>query len=760
MNYLLALLFGYCQLLWLPVIASMQQSALLLLGASLLCFRFRHAALVKIVFCVLMGYLCGQLIAQCWMQHSQRILSAGSEINITASIKNYSRSSAGTVRFEVEQLRLEQQRILGVVRLSWREPSQLPLPGEQWQLRVRLKPPLGLGNPDSFDYSRYLLGRQIIATGYVVAGKPLSASQGWRAEREKLLAKLSPDLQQTQHAALLKALSTGERGDIAQSIWQLLQETGTVHLMAISGLHVGAVFITLLWGLNLLARLRLLSESTAIIEPQRILLCLALSGALLFTLLAGATIPTLRAMVMLSAYTLYRLLQLHASRWHLLTLAMLLVLLLDPLAIFSNSFWLSICAVVVIFIALELAELLQLQPWQQSLFMPFAIFLGMLPMQLMLFGQSYWIAPFANLLAIPWVSWLVLPLCLLGVLLSSFSLPYAETIWRLADQSLELLLTLLSEMAQWQLGGPDNLHMLYLAACVLFLLLLAYLLRQLRWFILGLCCLPLLAGWWSLQRKPPEFSVVLLDVGQGLSVLIRQGERVLIYDVGAAYPSGFNMADTVLLPYLKVNQLTQLDWLILSHSDNDHAGAARYLLQQVEVDQLAASYPFAADNTIRCQAGQQFQWGAVSLKFLAPNGEFKGDNNNSCVLLLEYQQQRILLTGDIDWRVERWLTEQYPAENIDILLAAHHGSRSSSSLPFIHWAKPEMVLVSAGAWNRWQFPRSQVVERFRAAGSQFYSTHCLGQLVLRLDDTNWSVDSFRGRALAPWYHKFSAPPCK
>lgn len=237
-----------------------------------------------------------------------------------------------------------------------------------------------------------------------------------------------------------------------------------------------------------------------------------------------------------------------------------------------------------------------------------------------------------------------------------------------------------------------------------------------------------------------------MDVGQGLSVVVLKGNKALVYDVGAAYPSGFNMADSVLLPFLRSKGLREISALVVSHFDNDHSGSLPALRKKMAVKSLFTTKDL-------CRQNWQLTWQGLSVKALWPDDpSLYGDNNSSCVLRISDGYFSLLLTGDIDASVEAKLIARYgTALRSNVLIAPHHGSNTSSSMVFINTVKPDFVVFSQGFMNRWGFPKKAVVKRYQETDVQLYRTSKHGQVQISINDREAQVSTFRQKIYPYWY---------
>ncbi|GAA4501244.1 DNA internalization-related competence protein ComEC/Rec2 [Pseudaeromonas paramecii] len=615
------------------------------------------------------------------------------------------------------------------IRLGLYPPPAAFTPGDSLSARVRLVPIQGLGNPVGFDALRQALGQGITARGSLK--QLLSHAPAPPDLRQRLLSRARAALGEAPTAGLVLALVFGERDGVEPGQWQQLRQVGLIHLMAISGLHIG-----LACGLGyLLARLPLwLGAGYSPRLPW-------LGGGLLalgYAYLADFALPTQRALLMLCLWIGGHLLRRRWGRWQLWWLTLVGLLCLDGWALFSTGFWLSIGAVGLIFVLLFVwpkAGLFRLQ---------LGLGVGLLPLQWSYFGGLSWLALPVNLLAVPLFCLCLIPLALLSTLL----LPLFPELAGLGLQSVAWLLWALMQLID---GLTERLNgWLWLsqfqgiAAC---LLLAAWLVW--RWPAgrpLALCGLLAVCLLWA-QPRPP-WQLTLVDVGQGLSVLVRQGDEGLLYDAGDAFPGGFNLAEAAVLPMLRWQGIRRLHALVVSHADRDHSANWQRILAALPVQQLISSHRWTADTQV-CQRGQRWRWGSLTLEVLAPWQARDGQHNeDSCVVRISDGRQAVLLTGDLTAGVERRLVAA-GQPRADILVSPHHGSRYSSIPDWIAAVDPALVLHSAGQGNRWGFPHAEV--RARYGGRAQWVTGEAGALSLAFWPEGWQLAAYR--ATAPWYQR-------
>ncbi len=636
--------------------------------------------------------------------------------------------SDGVVRFLLEEAHSRRAELPKRLRLAWYGGPPVQ-GGERWRVAVNLKRPHGLVNPQSFDYEAWLLAQRIGATGTIKSGQRLYAATGlgsWRdGLRQHLLA-----VPAFEREGAIAALVLGDGSGLSASDWRLLQHTGTVHLMVISGQHI-ALLAGFLYGLvALLARVGAWPRRW----PWLPCACaLALSGALVYGMLAGFEVPVRRACVMVALVLLWRMRFRHLGAWWPLLLALLVVLLLEPLASLQPGFWLSFSAVAIL--ALVFGGRLGVWGWWRGLTRAqWTMAIGLLPMMLILGLPVSSSGPLANLVAVPWVGLLVVPLALLGTLLLPVPVVGEGLLW-LAGGALYLLFELLSVIAAWLPAWlPSNLPLwawLLAAAGALLLLLPAGVPLRLPGIALLLPALLLPTQ----HLDDGRADVWVLDVGQGLAVLVRTREHSLLYDAGPRF-GDFDTGERIVLPSLRAMNLRRLDLMLLSHADNDHAGGAAAIRAGMPVARVISGEPQRLARTLGaedCESGQSWQWNDVTFRLWQWDQAVSG-NQRSCVLQIEAAGERLLLTGDIDVRAERALMQtDFPLAS-RWLLAPHHGSRTSSSQAFIDAVGAQHVLITRSRHNAFGHPHPQVLARYQAAGVEVHDTALQGALHLRLGE--------------------------
>jgi len=654
------------------------------------------------------------------------------------------------------------------LRLSWRpalaEEAPLLHPGERWRFTLRLRRPHGQVNPHGFDYELWLLERGIGATGYVrahPAAERLGARDGMfdrierarAAVRDRFLATLG----ETPAAGILVALAVGEQRAISNEEWRLFRRTGVTHLMSISGLHVTIVSGLMAWlvacgwrrAAPLAPRLgdRLPARKAA--APA------AIVAALGYALLAGFGVPAQRTLLMVAVVALALWSSRIAAPARTLALALGAVVLADPWAPLAPGFWLSFGAVALIFYSAGgwTGVEPRLRQWVR---VQWAVTVGLAPVAMLLFAQVSVVGPLANAIAIPLVSVVITPLAL-----AAAALPL-EAILQLAAWLTERLL----EFLEWCAALPAAVWVARvppLWSVPLALAGVAWLLapRGVPWRATGIALMLPAFALPAPAPRPGEAWLSVLDVGQGLAVLVRTAGRALLYDAGPAYGTQADSGERIVVPLLQAAGIQRLDALVLSHHDSDHTGGAVSVMENLETDLLLSSLPpdhaapAFAGYARRCARGLQWNWDGVQFALLHPAvddyGAVHRNNDLSCVLRVTAGGHAMLLTADIERAAEAALLEREAGRlRAEVLLVPHHGSRSSSDGSFVAAVAPRWAVVAAGYRNRFGHPSTQVVERYASAGAALLRTDLDGAVGIRMDASGVRVEAERSRRARYW----------
>ncbi|MCX7084112.1 MAG: DNA internalization-related competence protein ComEC/Rec2 [Methylococcales bacterium] len=644
------------------------------------------------------------------------------------------------------------------IHLSWYFPTQIIKSGQRWSFVVKLKRPQGSLNPGGYDYEQYLFSRGIGAIGYVrtetqpqLLGR-ISAWFSiavWRQAISDAIGELLPN---SPSLGLIKALTIGDSSLISKDDWDIFRKTGTTHLVVISGSHVGLIAgLAYFWVLKIWARIGYLKWS-----PQTVAAIVGIVVAVFYAGLAGFSVPTQRAVVMFSVWMLAIVWQRHSRPFNTLALSLIAVLLYDPIAVLSVGFWLSFLAVSLIVYVIA-GRLGSQNSVVEMLKINGATALGLSPVLLLFFQQVSLISPVANFIAVPIISFIAVPLALLGVIAMGISTWLATHMFGLADYSLQALRALLALFAQFSYATynhsqPPVWSLLFSIPAVLILLAPAGFPYR---YLALLLFLPLFANNQP-TPKAGSFKLTVLDVGQALAIVIQTAQHSLIFDTGSKYSTESNSGKTIILPFLRHENIVKVDTLMVSHGDNDHIGGADSILQSMPVTEVltTAIQQLHKYQPIKCAAGQTWVWDNVHFSVLAPQQAFESDNNNACVLLVKTPTLTVLLPSDIEVAAESWLTARYGDDlKADILIAPHHGSKTSSNSYFLSKVKPTVVLISSGHLNQFGHPHSQVTERYKQQSIDWLNTAEQGALSLNEQDGLWSITSTRDTDGKYWNNK-------
>ena len=697
-----------------PALAWLPGLPLLLLPVSL----WLRAAARVFVLAALVGALGAGLQAQQWLQQRWPVSRHG-EIHSVPAIVDAIPDGRGTrLRLQLRSLSPEYPPR---IRADWYDaPPEAEdlMAGDCRHWRLRLKTPSGRLNPGGFDYEGWLFREGIGATASVLAAAPCASDDSvWRLDRwrQRLSWRLQERLGDTPAAAVLRALVIGDRSGIDDTQWQVFRYTGTSHLMAISGLHVGVVAAAA--GFLALLLAHLLPGLAGRVPLPMLAAGASVLAAAAYAALAGFALPTLRALCMLSAAVLAWLSGRLPSPSAVLATAVIPVWLLDPLASLRPGFWMSFAAVAVILWVVASGSgrwrLLKIQ---------LALGLGLLPLSLWFFDGVSAAGLAVNLVAVPLMA-LLLPLLLLGaglvLLWPGASAPVAAMLMVPLDAGLRALAQVAQQSSAWFAASPGAAECALLALGVV--LLAGW---RLRLWPLALLCLAAVA-------VPPApvpdgaARLTVLDVGQGTAVVVETAGGTLLYDAGPAWPGGFDSGRMVIEPFLRHRGIRRLDRVLLSHGDRDHAGGAASLHQDGWIREAPAALT-------GCRAGQHWRWGRVQFRTLHPDSPHWRGNDASCVLRVAGDGWSVLLPGDIGRKAEAALVASGADLRADVLLSPHHGSRSSSSAAFVQAVSPALVIHSAGWRHVFGHPHPGVVDRYARAGAEQYVTGRDGALSLEL----------------------------
>jgi competence protein ComEC len=686
----------------------------------------------------------------------------------------------------------------GVVHWYFDETSAVPQaiePGEIWRVQARVRQPSGTRNPGGFDYEAWMLEKGLSFNATVQQGKThlrpqkLGQSGGWQISidrlRDRIRKRIDAALPDWDSRHVLAALVVGDQRAISTADWAVFQRTGVSHLMSISGLHVTMLAALMGWlgsGLwRLLSRTKLALGLW--LPAQSVGAACAIIGALGYAVLAGFAIPAQRTAWMVTVVCGAKLAGVRANPWATLAIAMLVVLLTDPMAVLAPGFWLSFMAVGYLFSLPDSQQTTLRRNMREKLtgsllqagHAQLAITFGLMPITVLLFQQVVVVGPLANALAIPVVSYVVTPFAMAGFVVAEFFGTEGVLVaaaW--AQQQLHAFLVWCAALSFAAIDWPSpGIVRTVIASLGMAVALGSVLPKALaRWRHLGWCCL---AALWGGAPSPPahgDMALSVIDVGQGTSMLIRTRHHALLYDTGPSM-GGADAGVRVIMPALRRKGIRALDQVMVSHADSDHAGGLASILELITVRELRTSWPSELEvlPTQRnpgiaagpCTAGQRWQWDGVSFEVLHPTVNAPEQraavepqfdylpqpwprqppapdrNSESCVLRVQDSSgASVLLTGDIPVKQEKTLA----VGATQVLMAPHHGSKTSTSDGLLASVLPQLVLIQAGYRNRFGHPHAEVLDRVQAVGAQTLRTDLQGSIEIEWRSGERTVRDF------------------
>jgi competence protein ComEC len=688
---------------------------------------------------LLLGASYGVLRADLRLSHELSREWEGRDIEIVGVIDELPQRNDRCIRFafDVEQVLTRNVVVPPRIALGWYKPSIKELQGEalpalrageRWRWTVRLKRPHGYVNGAGFDVEAWMLENNLRASGSIQVDEPvkrIDANAGRFTDyierfRERIRDRMQQVLQDKRYAGVLIALAVGDQRAIREGDWALFNATAVSHLLSISGAHV-TLFAT--WIASLVFALWRRSPRLANALPAQKAAALAAAFiALAYAALSGFAVPAQRTCYMLLTASFALMLSRTISPWLILCWSLVVVLAIDPWASLAVGFWFSFLAVA--FLLYVTHGHVGSRPWwRTALITQAAVTIGLAPLAVAFFQQVSLVGPLANAIAIPLISFVVIPLTLLWLMLPIDALlTLAHDLVNALASFLQWLTTLPTTM--WSQHAPSWWTVLLaIAGC-------AWLLapRGVRYRWIGvLWCLPLFT---ITPTRPDigEFSMTVLDIGQGTSVVVRTATRTLVYDTGPRWTDDTDAGSQLIAPYLRASGSSKIDGLVVSHLDIDHSGGAKSLLKSTPTEWLLTSM-FAESDVVRladergtraygCRAGQSWQWDGVQFEIVHPNVESYANaklktNDRSCVLRISATKASALLTGDIEALSETELVARaLQSLRANALLIPHHGSLTSSTGAFIEAVKPSIALINAGYRNRFGHPREDVLARY------------------------------------------------
>ena len=716
---------------------------IIIITAAFIYNKFKLLAINIIIF--LLGFIWMWGNSYHVMSHKVAPQYLNKNIIIEGHIIDLTKTDYNNIRFNFKT----EKPFKANIKLAW-YASHPPLlkTGDKWQLLVKLKHNNGMQNLGGFDYEKWLFYENINATGYVKTAdlnKLIKQKNKFSIDiwRQLIREKTQVFLQDKKFGGVINAIIIGDRSLMKKANWELFRATNTTHLSVVSGLHIGLIYslvfllVSFLW--------RYTTNLSNKIPAKIIASYFGISIAFLYALIAGFAIPTERAIIMASVVFLATILQRNYNTWHLYAVSLILVLLINPISVFNIGFWLSFYVVAIIIYTAMLNK--NRSFFYKLMYMQLIISITTIPLLYWFFAQGSVLSPLANLIAIPIFSLVTIPISLIGALLTLLNLDYMASIaFEIGNQSIVYLAYFLEflqnlSINQWSYSQQFTFDFIISLAAI-FIMLLPKGLKLRRFSILFIALLLL-----SPTKEIAKNSVLItvFDVGQGLASIIRTKNHTLLFDTGGSSPNGFSIGESVINPYLLIKKINYLDKIIISHADNDHAGGLDKVLAKNQVVQIMTSAPNKIKHSsVLCVSGQSWVWDGILFEILNPENNLQlSSNNASCVLKVSNDKYSILLTADIEKKTEKYLIKNNKNKLLsDIMLAPHHGSKTSSTEKFIKAVAAKTVIISSGFRNRFNHPHQTIIKRYKENNLKIINTNCAGQIDIKLDN-KISISQYR-----------------
>lgn len=705
--------------------------------------------LSKLLCIALLGFLWATLNAQQIVQQTQSF--SGSHQQVIAEVKSAFLQREDTHNLVIALKDINGQRVFPPLsaRVSSNDFPNGYCTGQRLRLTMSLRPVHSQLNLGGFDGQRWAVAGRQTLSGHIRAQEIVS---GECSARQKIMSRIEQQTQGLDNMPVLLALAFGERSLINQQTNTLFKITGTAHLMAISGLHIG---VAALFGWLLARGVQFLLPIRWI--DYRFPLVVSWFAMLYYTWLSGGNPPAMRASLAITLWMLLRLCRVRCHPWQVWAWGVAVLMVQDPLAVLSDSFWLSCFAVAGLIFWFQWAPLSSrfsrrwYWGWLRYAHLQAGMTFLLLPMQVGLFHGLSSASFFANLWAVPIVSLLTVPLVLMALFLNSLPdtimFPVGAILWLFADTTLTWVRYGLERAEHYWLPLGEKAMGFSLIGWTGVIAWRMGWLRVYPLSALALCGLILL---WRQSEPRENWRVDILDVGHGLSVLIEKNGRGVLYDTGNRWEGG-SQAQMHILPYLQWRNI-DVEHIIISHSHMDHNGGT---------EQVRAAFPDASLRSsylghLPCLRGERWRWQGLQFEVLWPTSlqDYAG-NNDSCVVRITDGTFSVLLTGDIERQAETRLIQLDRASlRANLLQVPHHGSTTSSIGPFVRASGAEVSVSSASRFNVWHLPAEKIKQRYRENGTIWRDTAHSGQLSAFFFDKHWLIKGLREQLMPRWYHQW------
>ncbi|KTC83978.1 MULTISPECIES: DNA internalization-related competence protein ComEC/Rec2 [Legionella] len=649
-------------------------------------------------------------------------------------------SNSNKTQFEFAAHELNGKKVSAVILISCYQHCPHFKVGQTWSFEAKLKKPENLANPGHFDFVGGLNARHIHWTGYIKHFTKLhpniSKPQSLLIFREKLALTFAHAIPDTAVLGILQALTLGLTTHIDKLQWDLFRRTGTTHLMVISGSHIGLIVGFSYW---LMKWLWSRSSRLCLSCPAaKIATAAALFMGAVYALLAGFAPPSQRSLLACIFLLLRNFLNCRFTVWQAWRYGLLAVLIYEPHAVLLPGFYLSFIAVAILILINQRVAGSKLK---KAICIQLACLIGLMPLSLYWFSYGAVNGLLANLLAIPWVGFIIVPLSLISLfLLHCFNIHYLVTPIKIAT---EWLLHFLQWVDSFSVLNLDCSYTELLSPLALMLVMLLILFLPIKAIFPAIIVLFFSSLFPGHQKiKLGEAKIDFLDVGQGLAVVVNTANHSLIYDTGMKFYQGGDMGKLAIIPYLNTLGINKIDKVIISHPDLDHRGGLASLEEKYPIADLLVDKVSYYHRGKACHHYPAWQWDKVTFRFLAIGKRFRNKNNSSCVLQIENEAGRILLAGDIEKLAENYLVATYGNQlRSEVLLVPHHGSKTSSSLAFIEQVAPHYAVISSGFDNRYHFPHQQTLNTFKKQKIAVYNTAECGMASVKLGRQNDEIST-------------------